>query len=53
MVGGLAEISAGVAPQVMVAGRNRTRGLNLVGLRREEKFRNLKFPSLRNCIVLF
>ena len=36
MVGGLAEISADVAPQVMVAGRNRTRGLNLVGLRRRK-----------------
>ena len=34
MIGGLAEISADVPPQVTVSGRNRACGLNLVGLKR-------------------
>ena len=36
MIGGLAEISADVPPQVTVSGRNRACGLNLVGLKRRE-----------------
>jgi UDP-N-acetylglucosamine acyltransferase len=34
MIGGLAEISADVPPQVTVMGRNRACGLNLIGLKR-------------------
>ena len=34
MVGGLAEISQDVAPQVLVSGRNHISGLNLIGLKR-------------------
>ncbi len=34
MIGGLAEVSADVPPQITVTGRNRASGLNLIGLRR-------------------
>lgn len=34
MIGGLAEISLDVAPQLLVSGRNRVSGLNLIGLKR-------------------
>lgn len=36
MIGGLAEVSADVPPQVTVSGRNRACGLNLIGLKRRK-----------------
>ena len=46
MIGGLAEVSADVPPQITVSGRNRACGLNLIGLQRrqasQEEIRELK-----------
>ena len=46
MIGGLAEISLDVAPQLLVSGRNEVAGLNLIGLRRRfsktEEIKELK-----------
>jgi UDP-N-acetylglucosamine acyltransferase len=48
MIGGLAEISADVPPQVTVSGRNRACGLNLVGLKRREATRDER-TELKEC----
>ncbi len=48
MIGGLAEISADVPPQVTVSGRNRACGLNLVGLKRRGVTREEK-AELKRC----
>lgn len=46
IIGGLAEVSADVPPQITVSGRNRACGLNLIGLHRrqtsQEEIRELK-----------
>ena len=46
MIGGLAEVSVDVPPQITVSGRNRACGLNLIGLQRrqasQEEIRELK-----------
>lgn len=48
MVGGLAEISLDVPPQVLVAGRNVLSGLNLIGLKRR-KTSALEVSELKRC----
>jgi UDP-N-acetylglucosamine acyltransferase len=48
MIGGLAEVSADVPPQVTVSGRNRACGLNLVGLKRREATRDER-TELKEC----
>ena len=49
MVGGLGEISKDVAPQVLAMGRNRTCGLNMVGLKR----RNVSEPEISELKNLY
>ena len=48
MVGGLAEISQDVPPQVLVSGRNCISGLNLIGLKRRKNTR-AEISDLKNC----
>jgi UDP-N-acetylglucosamine acyltransferase len=51
MVGGLAEISLDVAPQVLVSGRNHISGLNLVGLKRRG-ISQADLSELKKCFRL-
>ena len=48
MVGGLAEISLDIPPQVLVSGRNIISGLNLVGLKRRSVSNN-EISELKHC----
>lgn len=48
MIGGLAEVSADVPPQVTVTGRNRACGLNLIGLQRREASKE-EIRELKDC----
>ncbi len=48
MIGGLAEISLDVPPQVLVSGRNVISGLNLIGLKRREASRS-EISQLKHC----
>jgi UDP-N-acetylglucosamine acyltransferase len=51
MIGGLAEISLDIPPQVLVAGRNQISGLNLIGLRRR-KVSSVEIAELKQCLHL-
>ena len=48
MIGGKAEISLDVAPQLLVSGRNAVSGLNLIGLRRR-KYNREDIANLKNA----
>jgi len=48
MVGGLAEVSLDIPPQVLVSGRNQISGLNLVGLKRRKVTRE-ELAELKGC----
>ena len=48
MIGGLAEISLDIPPQVLVSGRNVISGLNLIGLKRRNVSKE-EISELKNC----
>ena len=48
MIGGLAEVSADVPPQITVSGRNTACGLNLIGLQRRQVSQE-EIGELKDC----